>query len=375
MIKENGVVHKVHYPWLDSIRFLAAFMVVLCHVRCEMLQTYSLLQPDSQNIWTQIFYFLSSGGKVGVLVFFILSGFLVGGKNLERVIKGKADAKTYVIDRSVRIGLPLIGSIILIWLVDILINHIDISSCNMSVGLTSTHNLSEFVGNLFGLQGVVTGDAGGVFWTLAYEIWFYVLIAGVIVLTTTRFSVCRRLFGFVLLGLGLLIFSYLELSWLSILLCGIGAFYLSKIGIGNRVLYISGLLFIVVLLIMPFTSATHTSRLVLNIPEIVIEMIAGVLGAITIAGLVNMTPKKSFTIKLNRLGSHLAIFSYSLYLTHYQVIRVMRAIGIPQYDTISAYTIIAFVCEVAACVLFAYCFYLLTEKQTDKVKRFLKSHV
>lgn len=75
------------------------------------------------------------------------------------------------------------------------------------------------------------------------------------------------------------------------------------------------------------------------------------------------------------MGTFLASFSYSLYLTHYQVIRLMRTIGIEQYDYISIKAIAIFICEVVACMLFAYLFYTITEKQTTKIKDYIKLHV
>lgn len=53
----------------------------------------------------------------------------------------------------------------------------------------------------------------------------------------------------------------------------------------------------------------------------------------------------------------------------------MRTIGIEQYDCISIKTIAIFICEVVACMLFAYLFYTITEKQTTKIKDYIKLHV
>lgn len=158
--------NKQHLPWLDLIRFTAAFLVVICHVRCEMLQTYSMLQPDSQNIFTQMLYFATGMGKAGVIIFFILSGFLVGGKNLSRSLAGSISLKNYIIDRAIRIGVPLLCSLLLVCLVDYIQLQFEIDNTGMSYGLIAQHSIVEILGNIFGLQGVLVGDAGGVFWTL-----------------------------------------------------------------------------------------------------------------------------------------------------------------------------------------------------------------
>lgn len=139
-------------PWLDLIRFTAAFLVVICHVRCEMLQTYSMLQPDSQNIFTQMLYFATGMGKAGVIIFFILSGFLVGGKNLYRSLAGSISLKNYIIDRAIRIGVPLLCSLLLVCLVDYIQLQFEIDNTGMSYGLIAQHSIVEILGNIFGLQ-------------------------------------------------------------------------------------------------------------------------------------------------------------------------------------------------------------------------------
>lgn len=367
--------NKKHLPWLDLVRFAAAFLVVICHVRCEMLQTYSMLQPESQNVFTQMLYYATGMGKTGVLIFFILSGFLVGGKNLSRAFAGNISLKNYIIDRIVRIGVPLLCSLLLVCLVDYIQLQFEIDNIGMSYGLIAQHNTVEILGNIFGLQGVLVGDAGGVFWTLAYEIWFYVLIGGIIavMLKTRRDSV--RYIGWGIICLALLVFSFLHFVWLTILISGIMAYYFSKKQISKRVFYTALVAFLCVIIVMPLTSETHTSRFVLKVPSEVFEVMTGLFGAIVIGGLVQYTPKGRIANCINNMGTFLASFSYSLYLTHYQVIRLMRTIGLEQYDYISIKTIAIYICEVLVCMLFAYLFYCLTEKQTNRIKNYVKSHV
>lgn len=367
--------NKKHLPWLDLVRFAAAFLVVICHVRCEMLQTYSMLQPESQNVFTQMLYYATGMGKTVVLIFFILSGFLVGGKNLSRAFAGNISLKNYIIDRIVRIGVPLLCSLLLVCVVDQIQTRVDIENLGMSQGLIAQHNTMEILGNMFGLQGVLVGDAGGVFWTLAYEIWFYVFIGGVLAVMFKTKSVSVIYIGWGIICLALLVFSFLNFVWLAILMSGVMAYYFSKRPMSKRAFLTALMCFIFVLIVMPFASETHTSRFILNIPTEVFEVMVGLFGAIVIGGLVQYTPKGRIANCINNMGTFLASFSYSLYLTHYQVIRLMRTIGLEQYDYISIKTIAIYICEVLVCMLFAYLFYCLTEKQTNRIKNYVKSHV
>lgn len=97
-----------HYYWLDLLRFLAAFAVLGCHFRGALFVEYANLTHEYQNPVVFLFYFLTRFGFEAVLVFFVLSGFLVGGKVIQRLVEGSFKARDYAIDRFVRIMLPLI---------------------------------------------------------------------------------------------------------------------------------------------------------------------------------------------------------------------------------------------------------------------------
>ena len=59
------------------------------------------------------FYSLTRLGNEAVLIFFVMSGFLVGGKRDRGCNKVSFDIKGYAIDRTVRIMLPLISALLL----------------------------------------------------------------------------------------------------------------------------------------------------------------------------------------------------------------------------------------------------------------------
>ena len=61
---------KIYFPNLNSLRFIAALMVIIHHVE----QFKSIYQID--NYWSDL-AFIKSIGKLGVLLFFVLSGFLI----------------------------------------------------------------------------------------------------------------------------------------------------------------------------------------------------------------------------------------------------------------------------------------------------------
>lgn len=108
---DNSVMKQTHFPWLDAMRFIAAFLVVLCHTRNDFFLRYYELPLDQQGPLMMLFYTLGRLGNEAVFTFFILSGFLVGGRGLERIMNGTFRMRDYAIDRLVRIMLPLLASI------------------------------------------------------------------------------------------------------------------------------------------------------------------------------------------------------------------------------------------------------------------------
>ncbi|WP_164891118.1 acyltransferase family protein, partial [Botryobacter ruber] len=62
-------MNKIYFPNLNGLRFIAAFVVIIHH----MEQIKSLL--GLQNYWSNPF--ISVVGKLGVVLFFVLSGFLI----------------------------------------------------------------------------------------------------------------------------------------------------------------------------------------------------------------------------------------------------------------------------------------------------------
>lgn len=98
--------HKLYFPNLNGLRFIAAFFVIINHT--EQLKIYyslgnGILSDFARNI-----------GKLGVMLFFVLSGFLITYLLVsEERLTGKIHTKKFYIRRFLRI-LPLYILVILI---------------------------------------------------------------------------------------------------------------------------------------------------------------------------------------------------------------------------------------------------------------------
>ena len=120
-----------------------------------------------------IFYFIGRLGHEAVIVFFILSGYLVGGKLIDRVQDNSFDVRTYSVDRIVRIGIPLATAILYYFLVSLFVE-------------SETFNIVTALGNLFSLQGICYEPLVPPFWSLSWEVWFYITGATITYILTTK---------------------------------------------------------------------------------------------------------------------------------------------------------------------------------------------
>ena len=83
-------------------RWASALVVMLSHLRGMMLIGWRDLPPGLHNPLVAGFYFATSFYHEAVVVFFVLSGFLIAGPNLDRVRILSFSPKSYAIDRFTR---------------------------------------------------------------------------------------------------------------------------------------------------------------------------------------------------------------------------------------------------------------------------------
>ncbi len=101
-----------HYDWLDFLRFICAFIVVVGHARGFFFVDYSALNTESKGVITAAFYGLTRIGHEAVIAFFVLSGYFVGGRAAKRISEGNFNKSDYAIDRISRVFLPLVPVVI-----------------------------------------------------------------------------------------------------------------------------------------------------------------------------------------------------------------------------------------------------------------------
>jgi len=103
-----GASPSVH---LDALRGFAAFSVLLNHLRDALFVDYQAVARH--NPFTSAAYLLSGLGRQWVIVFFVLSGYLVGGSVLRSVGSGKWSWRSYLLARLSRLYVVLLHALLL----------------------------------------------------------------------------------------------------------------------------------------------------------------------------------------------------------------------------------------------------------------------
>lgn len=95
-------------PWIDWLRFLAACEVFLFHMRLFVFKPYDQFAPANKNAAVILWFAVTHFGREAVVIFFALSGFLVGGGLIDRVRADTSRLPAYAVDRTTRLMLPFI---------------------------------------------------------------------------------------------------------------------------------------------------------------------------------------------------------------------------------------------------------------------------
>lgn len=341
------------FAWLDWMRFLAALIVLLTHARGIVFQEYSELTSDSKGLFTAAFFGLTRAGHEAVLIFFVLSGYLVGGKLIERVLKGDFSWRGYLCDRASRIFVPLVPAVLLSFLVGRLLRAPDDGWNAMA--------------NLLALQGVVVGplSVNGPLWSLSYEVWFYVLGGASAVVALRRGGWRAQS----LLLLALSVFLYLDPVYLFAWLLGAFAYRMS-FGV-IRFWYVVVCLLAVALLagLSQLTSRTNSGVDFGFVDRRLVEICLAAAVASLVNILISMRERAFVSPAFAFLGGRLASFSYSMYLVHFPFLMILKWLGLGRSSAVTGWSVFVFISVVLASMAFSLVFYFLFERNTWRVRR------
>ena len=183
-MNKPSVRHK--YIWLDLIRGLAALGVFMQHLRTLLFQNY---WEGPGSFLKKIFYFITGFSHESVIVFFVLSGFLITGSIVNARKKESFSVLNYGLDRLVRLWIVLIPGLVLTLVIDRLGIHwfgtnpayLGTIQYTGNIDVAANLNAPTFFGNIFFLQGIRVNTFGSntPLWSLTNEFWYYVLFPAI----------------------------------------------------------------------------------------------------------------------------------------------------------------------------------------------------
>lgn len=348
-------------------------MVVAGHLRAFLFDSYI---PDN-NLSSAAFYCFTGFSGQAVIIFFSLSGFLVGGKTFLDLKKRNFNWAFYMLRRLTRLWVVVIPALILTLGFDLIgerfashiydgaAHHIYGSGPKLGVGIDES--FSTFVGNVLFLQTIAVPVFGsnGPMWSLANEFWYYVFCPLSLWLVTgaakSRSSFAMGAIALATLAM-LLPTSFIEggVIWAA----GASAAAASRSPL-LRSVFLSGPAKASALLLIPTALALSKSGLIGNLG----------LGLIVAASLAPLSHLRSFGKMYEMISRGISEISYTLYLMHFPFLMLLIAIGWApnRFDSVHQTALLTYTTLLSLTIGWAVVLWWLFERRTDQLYVYIKT--
>jgi len=355
---------------LDMIRGLAAVAVLFGHGRNLLFGSYAAMSGAAELVHHQ------EGGRglgdQAVIVFFVMSGFLIGSSVLKALRTRSWSWSDYLLNRMSRLWVVLIPALLIGTLWDRaglgLYGQSDLYlgrgwQSVLEGTVASKLGLKVLFGNYLFLQTISVPYFGSncALWSLAYEFWFYLLFPIILLAVWRNTPVRSRIFY---ATLSVLIANFVGLSVLS-------GFVLWLLGVGISVLPAppSGKLTTLAtcfsfLLLLGAVGVTRAVPLPFFAADLIVA--AGCCSFLyALRGYQNACPVRMYRVVANWLARS----SYTLYLVHLPPMVFLATAMHAPWKLQSGHTML-FLLLLLAILLYANVLYLLFEANTARVRHF-----
>jgi peptidoglycan/LPS O-acetylase OafA/YrhL len=315
---------------LDALRATAALLVCAQHVRNATLIDYE--QISNPNPLQRGIYFSTHLGHEAVMIFFVLSGFLVGGSVVRMAERFRFSE--YARARLARLWCVLLPCLGLTWLCDhfLLAYAPDVLNGDLadqwhSLPRTGAFDasLSTLLANAVFLQTVAVPIYGsnGPLWSLANEAWYYALFP-LLYFCAIRGAPLRRALCAAIACLLLVYMPPIMLALFGVWLMGVSLEFLGRL---RKTTSWPRLLAAMLALIASLFLArlNISSRMPSALPDFVIGISSAWLCLCFLRR--DATAPARATTRIKHFITHLSDISYSLYLSHFPVTLLIVAIA------------------------------------------------
>lgn len=354
---------NLKYQWLDLVRGVSALLVCANHLRAVMFMDYSELSNSS--LLVKLFYFLTGLGGQSVIIFFVLSGFFVGGSVIKR--GQRFNYLDYLLTRLVRLWVVLVPALVFtllldqisMWMAPNVFTGVDINIINSGPDSSYSASPATFMQNLLFLQTVTAPVFGSnsPLWSLSNEFWYYICFPLFLFLFGSNVGAGRKLSSAIIIAAVAFTMQEKVLGF-TVWLIGAAVYCLPiehplarpKLIAVTLPLFLGGLAL----------SKVHF------LPDIIEMSVLGLSTGFLILSLRALPPPPSW---LGVSTKWMADVSYTLYLVHFPIVLLLYVFSFRARQSIpDALNCALFFGLLAALLLFAHCFWALFEKHTDKVK-------
>ena len=364
---------------LDRLRIISAFLVVATHLRASLFVDWA--QVDSQGVVAKLFYFSTSLGSQAVTVFFVLSGFLVGGGLVRR---SSFTWVNYLASRLVRLWVVLVPALLVSAVLLGVATDEFLSGGFRAAWVSGPMPGSEscsplvWVANIFFLQKIFAPVFcnNGPLWSLSYEFWYYILFPLVWI------GFLRRRFEYLVFAVVLASIFGPSVMWGFVYWCfGVGASVLSgylasrgeHISCKGRylLLALSVPLAVIVLLFGKVGLVSESNPFLYGIP---LALAFACLIASFSPSLVSKSGLK--TDFLGGVTRRLSESSFSLYVLHFPIICALVPRIVPaQFVVLNTTAMTHFASMFLLCVSSAIAFASCSEWKTPELRRWVMNRL
>jgi peptidoglycan/LPS O-acetylase OafA/YrhL len=306
--------------WFNAVRGIAALEVCVSHLRSFVFVNFAAVARPT--VLDRLFYFATGLGHEAVVIFFVMSGWLVGGSVWRQQREGRFSWRDYATARLTRLWLVLIPALIWTEAVDHLGismaggdgydgSRFDMSSSGPGNGEPLDLSMTAFAGNALFLQTILVPVLGtnGPLWSLAYEFWYYAAFP-LLAFAWHRRGSWRGL-GFAAAGAAILAWlpAPIEVGFVIWLLGWLGALTFSRIRASAALPLTLASVVLTIALLVVFKQRTIAG--------------SGIFLGVAVAGLLiglRLRPNSAALPRAQAAASHLAKISYTLYLFHFPLL-------------------------------------------------------
>jgi peptidoglycan/LPS O-acetylase OafA/YrhL len=365
---------------LDCLRASAALLVVVEHLRAFLFVPFAQLKAP--GIFVKGFYLVTGLGHQAVMIFFVLSGYLVGGSVIAALQSGKWSWREYLLRRMSRLWVVLIPALLLTLFWDKLgYAHAptgyegayrEIYNSGPTPTGPAEWTLAGFVGNAFFLQTILVPCFGtnSPLWSLANEFWYYLLFPlGITILVARTWK--ARILAIILVALTVLFLPKQILLGGVIWLLGAAVYFLIRREGIDRIANHPLCLMLGLALTLGSLLASRTGRV--GIGGEGADLVIGIGCAVLVSGLAS---RSSLNLLYGRLSAGMSEISYTLYLVHFPRLACLFFVLFQgRQVTPTPMTSLWFIGGLGLTIIYSVVIWWLFERNTDRVRKWVHARI